>query len=168
MYVDKIIKANPSPRHDDPVTKQLLAFGTLCIAALGGLFWLLKPDATHVPSITAEPDARLTEPAASLPDEGGTLPAKPAVFAIEIRQNRRVAGPEVIRVTQRQELQLRLSSDQDAELHLHGYDVHIHLRAGTPRDWTFVAEHSGRFEFELHGQGHGAHETLGVIEVLPR
>lgn len=149
------------------MNKQLLAFGALGITALGGLFWLLKPDNPRTSPVTDAPAARLTNPAATVPDEGVVLPTKP-VIAIEIRQGRRVAGPEVIRVTQGQELQLRLSSDQDAELHLHGYDVHIHLRAGTPREWTFVAKHSGRFELELHGKGRGAHEALGVIEVLPR
>lgn len=150
------------------MNKRLLAFGAIGIATLGGLFWMLEPDTSHDLSRTIEPDARLTEPAASPPDERGTLPVKAGVSTIEIRQGRRVAGPEVIRVTQGQEVRLRLTSDQDAEVHLHGYDVVIHLRAGTPREWTFLAGHSGRFEFELHGKVHGAHEALGVIEVQPR
>ncbi len=150
------------------MNKQLLAFGVLGIAIIGGLFWLLKPDTPHTSSITAAPDARLTEPAASLPDEGAARAAEADVIAIEIKKGRWDDGLEVIRVEQGQELRLRLTSDQDVELHLHGYDLHVHLRAGTPREWTFVAEHSGRFEFELHGKVHGAHGILSVIEVLPR
>jgi FtsP/CotA-like multicopper oxidase with cupredoxin domain len=139
----------------------------MAVVALAGLFWLLKPDTPGAPSVTDGPDARLTVPAAPPPHDVAA-PAKPAVIAIEIRQNRRVAGPEVIRATQGDEVRLRLTSDQDAELHLHGYDLHLHLHAGTPRDWAFVARHSGRFELELHGKGRGAHEAISVIEVLPR
>lgn len=135
---------------------------------MGGLFWLLKPDAPRDTSITVATDAQLTAPTPSPPEEAGAGPAKPAVIAIEIREGRRFTGPEVIQVVQGQKLSLRLLSDQDAELHLHGYDATIRLRAGQPHDWTFTAGHSGRFEFELHGQAHGAHGALGVIEVLPR
>lgn len=112
------------------------------------------------------PDRRATAPAAQLPETAA--PVEPAVLAIEIRQNQRAAGPEAIRVTQGDEVRLRLTSDQDAELHLHGYDLHVRLQAGTPREWTFVAKHSGRFEFELHGKDRGAHEAISVIEVMPR
>lgn len=156
------LRRQPITRTDDAVNKPLLAFAVLGMAALAALFWLLKPDPSGAPPVTHQPDVRLTAHPAPTAAEA---PAKPAVIAIEIRQSRRVAGPEVIRVTQGQEVRLWLTSDQDEELHLHGYDLHVHLHAGSPREWGFIAKHSGRFEFELHGKGH---EAISVVEVLPR
>lgn len=131
-----------------------LAFGILGLAAMAALFWTLKP----APAPTSQP----VEPVPAAP-----MPSKPGPVAIEIRQGQRVAGPEVIQVSQGEDVELRITSDADAELHLHGYDLHLHLKAGAPKDWRFTAQHSGRFEFELHGAG-GAHAALGVIEVAPK
>ena len=93
-----------------------------------------------------------------------TAPAQIRSFEYEVAQGRRLSGPEVIQVRQGDELSLKVSVDQADELHLHGYDLHAQLRPGEPALLHFRAEHSGRFEFELHRSG----LQLGVLEVLPQ
>lgn len=99
----------------------------------------------------------------STPSE--TAAAKPRIV---IEKGHRVSGPEVIRVKQGAAVTVEFLSDQSAELHLHGYDHHLHLQANKVAQLALVAEHSGRFEYELHGKAQGAHHALGVIEVTPQ
>jgi len=133
------------------VSIRLLAFVVVALAVLAGLFWLFKPGATPAPA----------QPAPS-------QQVQPVTAALEIRQGHLAAGPAVIRAVQGQKVRIQLTSDRDAELHLHGYDLHVHLRAGTPAELAFIAVHSGRFDLEMHGSGHGAHQALSVVEVAPR
>ncbi|MGH8528886.1 MAG: hypothetical protein ACRETN_03445 [Nevskiales bacterium] len=114
---------------------------------LAGLFVLLKPDA----QLPASPPSQAA-PAGSA-----------QVFELIVEQGQRVSGPAVIRVREGTEVKLRVTADQADELHLHGYDLHLHLVAGQPALLSFVADRSGRFEYELHH----AHRELGVLEVLP-
>lgn len=127
-----------------PLRILLLVLG---LAALAGLFMLLRPAA----------------PAAVAP---GALPPQalpPLEVELRIEQGQRVEGPEHIRVRQGERLSLRVISDRDDELHLHGYDLRLDLRAGEPAQLDFTALHAGRFDYELHG----AHRTLATLEVLP-
>lgn len=132
------------------------------VVLLGGLFWWLKP----APEAAAP--AALMPAVASAP-ASAPVPAAPAVAAFEFRleKGHRVSGPELIQVVQGTALSLRLTADRAEELHVHGYDLHLHLKPGEPGTLDFVAEHSGRFDIELHGQG-GAHGGLVVLEVTPR
>lgn len=120
---------------------------TAGLACLAGLFLALRP----------EPGAPASQ--AALPPEA----LEPLRIELRIQQGQRVEGPEMIRVRQGERLSLRVLSDQDDELHLHGYDLRLVLRGNVPAQLDFTAQHSGRFEYELHG----AHRTLGTLEVLP-
>lgn len=144
--------------------KSGLTFMLLGIIALMGLFLLLKPLATEhrVPAVAGKPAAE------AAPAEAAAGPGQPSAVPIQIVGGKRVGGPEVIRLRQGEVLALSLTSDKNGELHLHGYDLRVQLQAGQPAELRFTAEHSGRFEYELHGHGQGAHAALGVIEVLPR
>lgn len=129
-------------------------FFILALACLAGLFWLMKPASEPAPDKARNAQPSLAKAA-----------AEPTVVRLEDGQ--RVAGPAVIKARQGETLNIRFYSDSDAELHLHGYDIHLELRADAGVLLSFVAEHAGRFEYELHGHQHG-HQALGAIEIQPR
>lgn len=132
------------------MNKFILALIGLTVVLLAGLFVWMRPAAPpHLPAAVLQSV-----------DPGPPL--------IRIEQGKRVSGPEVIRVQQGERVEIRFISEQAAELHLHGYDRYLELPAGDETRLILQAEHSGRFEYELHGHDAGGHQALGVIEVLPR
>ena len=81
-----------------------------------------------------------------------------------IQQGRLVSGPGVIRVRQGDSLTLRIRCDLPEEFHLHGYDRKVMLDPATTATLQLIADHSGRFDFELEKSG----TELGALEVAPR
>lgn len=121
-------------------------FVLIATALLGGLWFIFKPIETLPPAEVSVPAVR---------------PVK--TFAIELRNRKRVAGPEVITVTQGDTVTIQIISDKADELHLHGYDLSLKIVAGVPAELSFTATQSGRFNYELHH----SHHDLGVLEVIP-
>ena len=125
------------------------------VALLAGLFLLLKPSAdtahSHGP---AGPSKPLTASERELAQ----------TVELEISGGRLVSGPNRIPLLQGQAVRLLVTADETDELHLHGYDLTLDLPAGLQAELAFVAEHAGRFEYELHS----AHRVIGALEVQPR
>ena len=161
------------------MNRSALVFIALGAAILAGLFLLLRPD-SGAPEATAPqvaagateaPDTAITPPPGALPGEPGPvppgsepLPAEPAMTAEwVVRQGRRESGPAVVVLKVGDEVELRVTSDSNDELHLHGYDLSLPLRAGQTGSLRFRAQHSGRFELELHHR----HLELAALEVRP-
>lgn len=88
----------------------------------------------------------------------------PPVFELVVQDGSLVSGPKVLRVAQGDQLTIRVTADAAEEFHLHGYDLKLDLEPGVPAELNLTAEHSGRFEYELHR----AHLELGALEVMPR
>jgi hypothetical protein len=153
------------------MNRPALVFLALGIAVLAGLFLLLRPEASPPPA-AAPATAAITPPPGALPGEPGPvpegsqpLPTAPAMTAEwVVRQGRRESGPAVVVLKAGDEVELRVNSDHDDELHLHGYDLSMPLRAGQTGSLRFRAEHSGRFELELHHH----HLELAALEVRPQ
>lgn len=120
---------------------------------LAGLFWWMKP---------APPAAM----AVASPVPQTAVPAAPAaqLFELVVKDKQLVSGPAVIAVSQGTPVTLRITVDHHDELHLHGYDLTLKLPTATPAELSFVADRSGRFEYELHH----AHVDLGALEVQPQ
>jgi hypothetical protein len=93
------------------------------VLILGGLFFLLRPDAP-----AGVPRDRTI--AASIED-GEMSPAE-------------------ISVNEDDSVTLRVRSDRPMELHLHGYDVEGEVRPGQKTSLRFEADLTGRFEIEDH------------------
>jgi FtsP/CotA-like multicopper oxidase with cupredoxin domain len=151
--------------------KNSFIFVVLGLVLLAGLFLVFKPQDTQAPASAEAIDPGLVSAsqAARTRDDDASSKAVPEVTAsLKIEHGRLQSGPGLIHVVQGQTVRLTITSDQDAELHLHGYDLKADLRAGQPTELTFLAVHSGRFEYELHGAPHAGHDALGVIEVLPK
>ena len=90
---------------------------------------------------------------------------KPKVFNFSIKQGQ-LENPENQKLTviEGEEVTIKVMSDENAEFHLHGYDILVEIVAGETKEINFVADISGRFEFELEETG----STLGALEVLPQ
>ena len=103
---------------------------------------------------TAEVVQEITEPS-----------PKPKAFNLSIKQGQ-LENPENQKLTviEGEEVTIKVTSDDDAEFHLHGYDILQPLSENETAEINFVADISGRFEFELEEIG----STLGALEVLPQ
>lgn len=138
-----------------------LLFFLIGMALLVALFVFMKPEpppAAPVAEAVVSAPAALPEPA-----QVPTGP-QPQVFELTVNKGALFAGPDKLQVTQGEEIILRIISDQADELHLHGYDLALPLKAGAQAELRFVADRSGRFEYELHE----AHAGIGVLEVQPK
>ncbi len=137
----------------------ILLFGALLLAAL---FWWMKPAPEPLPPPVAAGASALpaqAEPVATVP----VSPA-PQRIVLVVAGGKLVQGPAVISVPQGTPLTLQVTSDAADSLHLHGYDLTLSLKAGEPVELQFLADRSGRFEYELHH----AHADLGALEVQPQ
>lgn len=156
------------------MNRSALVFIALGAAILASLFLLLRPEAGTPDATAPQPaaEAAITPPPGALPGEPGPvphgselLPAEPAMTAEwVVRQGRRESGPAVVVLKAGDEVELRVTSDSNDELHLHGYDLSLPLRAGQTGSLRFRAEHSGRFDLELHHR----HLALAALEVRPQ
>src|SRR5258708_7618896 len=117
------------------------------VALLGGLFVAFKPK--------PGPEPEAAPPAASGPEAAPAFAQPPPVpqprlFELTVKQGKLVAGPAVLAAREGDALVIRVTSDRADELHLHGHDLEMNLAAGRPAELKFVADRSGRFEYELH------------------
>lgn len=86
-----------------------------------------------------------------------------ASIQITVEDGWLVNGPEIVTVSQGDDVVISITSDRADELHLHGYDITVPLQANTPATLSFTAKYPGRFGYELHH----AHREIGAIEVHP-
>ena len=85
-------------------------------------------------------------------------------YSLIVRKNKLAEGPAVLRVVKGDKVTIRIDSDVGEELHLHGYDLMVDLKPNVQSQFEFIADRSGRFEYELERSG----IELGTMEVLPR
>ena len=126
-------------------TKTIVIF-VVGVGVLVGLFVLLKPESLNQYN---------TETLTEVSDE--------KVFSIRVA-NRKVMGDSILKVSQGDFVTIRVTSDVSDELHLHGYDKSLDLEKGVEGSISFIADTTGRFEFELEKSG----LELGVLEVTPK
>lgn len=61
--------------------------------------------------------------------------------------------PPVLVLAQGRAYRVSVHVQGPVELHLHGYDLTARAAPGSPALFGFVAEHTGRFPIETHGDG---------------
>ena len=142
------------------MNKNALLFLGLGVAVLVGLFYGLR-GSQQVAAPT--PVEVATAPVVTAQPVTVEVP-KPQRFELVVAKGKLVSGPATIQVREGDDVQLQITSDQADELHMHGYDLHLSLKPDTPATLAFKAEHSGRFDYELHH----AHTELGTLEVQPK
>ena len=142
------------------MNKNALLFLALAAAVLIGLFYALRDTRqVETPAVPAVVAPALPASQAPVPEA-----PKPKVFELVVSKGKLVSGPAVIQVVEGDDVQLQITSDHADELHMHGYDLRLSLKPGTPATLAFRAEHSGRFDYELHH----SHSELGTLEVQPK
>ncbi len=133
-----------------------LGYGLLAIGLLIILFLFTKPQ-NQPPSLSQSP-----LPSDSLPTSAPT--STPQSFSLVVQNRKLVSGPETIQVREGDEVEIKVTSDEAEELHLHGYNQSVDLEKDEPATLRFLADKSGRYEYELEHSG----TPLGVIEVQPQ
>jgi heme/copper-type cytochrome/quinol oxidase subunit 2 len=92
-------------------------------------------------------------------------PAKQASdFDLVVKAGRLATGPARLQVLQGDEVSISVISDRAEEFHLHGYNLKIDLQPNKQATLVFVADKTGRFEYELEK----SKTELGALEVRPR
>lgn len=81
-------------------------------------------------------------------------------------ENNKVIAPSVgpLKITEGDNVILRVTTDENDELHLHGYDLSVDLEKDVMGEISFIANTTGRFEFELEK----SKTDLGALEVFPK
>jgi hypothetical protein len=125
-------------------------------ALLAGLLFVFSPQPEPAPTPT---------PAASPARLQAAVPSpSPKTYELVVRGRKLVNGERSLQAKQGEELSIRITVDEAEELHLHGYNLKLDLSPGKPGTLTFLADKSGRFEYELEK----SRTELGVLEVQPR
>lgn len=122
-------------------TKTIIIF-LVAIAVLIGLFVFLKPN-----SLNQYEDI-----------------SREKVFSLIVQNNKIVSGVTTLEVGEGESVVIKIKTDADEEFHLHGYDRSVDLKKDVESMISFVANLTGRFEFELEE----SKTALGVLEVLPK
>ena len=86
-------------------------------------------------------------------------------FELRIENGEISDGSKPIKVQRDDSIEIDWSTDQRAIVHLHGYDILVTVDPGQTQKMTFVANATGRFPIELHGE---QHRVLIYLEVHPR
>ena len=137
----------------------------VAVAVLAALFLWMRP--APLPAVAAPmPAAPLAATAETQPAAVPPPPAAPTAqrFELVVKDKKLISGPAVLSVVQGTPVTLGITVDHHDELHLHGYDLSLKLPTAQRSELSFVADKSGRFEFELHH----SHLDLGVLEVQPQ
>ncbi|MFC7382270.1 cupredoxin domain-containing protein [Sphaerisporangium rhizosphaerae] len=85
---------------------------------------------------------------------GAQAPAPTTVkqIAVAISERTVTPPPSRIDVAKGQTVRITVTSDVADQAHVHGYDKAADLKPGSPATIEFVADQSGLFEVETHGQ----------------
>jgi hypothetical protein len=86
-------------------------------------------------------------------------------FELRIENGQISNGSNPIQIQRDDSVEIDWSTDQRVIVHLHGYDILVTVDPGQTQKMTFVANATGRFPIELHGE---QHRVLVYLEVHPR
>jgi hypothetical protein len=136
------------------MNKTSIIMGVIGIVILGLVaWWITKPEQTKAPS-----NNQTVTPVPTPVVETG-----PKIITVNFNSKDTSFVAQSTQVKVGTQVVIKVTSDIADEVHLHGYDKFIDLKSGTEGQLTFVADKTGRFEFELEGR----EKTIGVLEVHP-
>lgn len=78
---------------------------------------------------------------------------------------KRTLTPNMVTVTQGDQVTIRVMSDEAGEFHLSGYEIENGMTVGTELSFSFTADKAGRYNFELHPKAGGAAEAHDATDV---
>jgi hypothetical protein len=133
----------------------LVGIGILVLAGLGGWFWMSnnQPASTNTQQVADQPLAV----AYTLSFAAGKL------------------TPDLVSVTQDDQVTIRVTADEKGEFHVSGYEIENFMATpGEVLEFSFSADKLGRYNFEWHpgdtaeAAAAGEDIVIGALVVNPR
>lgn len=84
--------------------------------------------------------------------------AVPQARTFDVAVAKRALTPNVVTVTQGDQVSIKVSTDETGEFHVSGYDIENDMEAGKILEFSFTADKAGRYNFELHPKAAGGEE----------
>ena len=133
-------------------TKKVLTTIIVIVVAAGG-WWLLTRDTTPPLQDTTPP-----------------LQELPSAKTFDLNVKERTLTPNIVTVTQGDEVVLLVSADEAGEFHISGYEIEKEIKVGGTIEVRFTANLAGRYNFELHPESSKTDEDLeiGAFVVNPQ
>lgn len=120
----------------------LTGIGILVLVGLGGWFWMSNQSA---PSPAANTQQVVNQP-------------RPVTHSVSLA-NRKLT-PDIVTVTQGDQVTIKVMSDEAGEFHVSGYEIENDMEAGKELSFSFTADKAGRYNFELHPKADEPHASL--------
>lgn len=113
----------------------LIGIGVLVILGGGGWYYMSTAQSAPAPATNVQPTANTNQP------KSVTHSLKLAV---------RKLTPDIVTVTQGDQVTIKVMSDEAGEFHVSGYEIENDMEAGKELSFSFTADKAGRYNFELH------------------
>lgn len=114
-----------------------MGFGVLVLVLVGGWYWMSSSSA----------------PTPAAPNTVVQVP-QPQTHTLALAK--RMLTPNIVTVTQGDQVTIKVMSDESGEFHISGYEIENDMTAGTELSFSFTADKAGRYNFELHPKVEGA------------
>jgi|CXWL01.1.fsa_nt_gi heme/copper-type cytochrome/quinol oxidase subunit 2 len=75
---------------------------------------------------------------------------QPKAVTYSLALKERKLTPDIVTVTQGDQVTIKVMSDESGEFHVSGYEIENDMTAGTELTFSFTADKAGRYNFELH------------------
>ncbi len=127
-------------------SKFLLIGGAVVLVLLGGWYW----------STSSQQNNELVAP-------NEVVETKTGISSLTL--SKRILTPNMVTVTQGDQVTIKVTSDEAGEFHVSGYEIENDMTAGSELSFSFTADKAGRYNFELHPKAEGggeAHDTAAT------
>lgn len=118
--------------------KILVGVGVLVLVVLGGWFWMSNNRSGMSPTTNTQ----------QVVDQPRTVTHMLSLAA-------RKLTPDIVTVTQGDQVTIKVMSDEAGEFHISGYEIENDMTTGTELSFSFTADKAGRYNFELHPKEEG-------------
>lgn len=125
----------------------LIGIGVLVLLGLGGWFWMGSSQSTPTPAANTQPVAN-----------------QPRSITSNLTLAARKLTPDIVTVTQGDQVTVKVMSDETGEFHVSGYEIENDMEAGKELTFSFTADKAGRYNFELHPKAEGAETAAAEAE----
>jgi len=113
----------------------LIGIGVLILVGGGGWYYMGMAQSAPSPATNVQPTANTNQP-------------KSVTHALSLAK--RKLTPDMVTVTQGDQVTIKVMSDEAGEFHISGYEIENDMEAGKELSFSFTADKAGRYNFELH------------------
>lgn len=83
---------------------------------------------------------------------------EPEAVTHSLALKERKLTPDIVTVAQGEQVTIKVTTDETGEFHVSGYEIENDMEAGKPLEFSFTADKTGRYNFELHPKAGGGEE----------